>query len=235
MRRLFLTWLALCGLVYGAAYADDMSLLGVGTTKTVASGGATTTFDPANLGASITLSSGNLKAAGSASSTGQARSVTSHSTGKFCSEYTVTTYSSNNVQTGVAVGGATLNSTFLGFDSTNSAGDFNTATAAYLNGSSIGSVTTYTQTDIRSVAVDLGAQLIWFRTVTGGVTLGNWNNSGTAHPATGTGGLSLSGIAAGPYFAAIVIQDVNVMTANFNTATTVGCDAATVAAGFGNW
>ena len=44
MRRLLLTWLALCGLVYGVAYADDMSLLGVGTTKTAAvvSGGCST-------------------------------------------------------------------------------------------------------------------------------------------------------------------------------------------------
>ena len=40
MRRLLITWFALCGLLFAAhSFADDMTLLGVGTTKTVASGG----------------------------------------------------------------------------------------------------------------------------------------------------------------------------------------------------
>ena len=38
-----------------------------------------------------------------------------------------------------------------------------------------------------SIAVDLDNLLIWFRTTTG-----NWNNSGTANPATGVGGISLA-------------------------------------------
>jgi hypothetical protein len=37
------------------------------------------------------------------------------------------------------------------------------------------------------VAVDLDARLIWFRT-----NGGNWNNSGTANPATGAGGLDMN-------------------------------------------
>lgn len=36
------------------------------------------------------------------------------------------------------------------------------------------------------VAIDLGAKLVWYRSTANS----NWNNSGTANPATGTGGLS---------------------------------------------
>ena len=50
-------------------------------------------------------------------------------------------------------------------------------------------------TYVYSMAVDLGANLIWFR-----VTGGNWNNSGTANPATGTGGVNISAIATNSLF-----------------------------------
>ena len=39
--------------------------------------------------------------------------------------------------------------------------------------------------------------LAWFKVLSG---TSNWNNSGTANPGTGTGGLDVSGLAGGPYF-----------------------------------
>ena len=44
--------------------------------------------------------------------------------------------------------------------------------------------------DVIGIALDVGAQLAWFRVAPSG----NWNGSGTANPATGTGGLSLASI-----------------------------------------
>jgi hypothetical protein len=44
--------------------------------------------------------------------------------------------------------------------------------------------------DIIGIALDLGARLIWFRVAPSG----NWNGSGTANPATGTGGVSIAGL-----------------------------------------
>jgi hypothetical protein len=64
------------------------------------------------------------------------------------------------------------------------------------------------------------------------VDAGNWNNSGTANPAIGAGGISISSLNAGPYFAAISQHDTTeVSTANFGATAY----AETVPAGFGNW
>jgi hypothetical protein len=48
------------------------------------------------------------------------------------------------------------------------------------------------------MAVDRANNLIWFA-----LESGDWNGSGTADPATGTGGLSISGLPAGDLFAAV--------------------------------
>lgn len=51
----------------------------------------------------------------------------------------------------------------------------------------IATVAGWTANDVISVAVDIDNNLIWFRT-----NAGNWNNSGSANPATGAGGIDLS-------------------------------------------
>lgn len=51
----------------------------------------------------------------------------------------------------------------------------------------VATIQTWTTADRLSFAVDMDLQLIWFRT-----NAGNWNNSGGADPATGTGGIALS-------------------------------------------
>ena len=52
--------------------------------------------------------------------------------------------------------------------------------------------------DVIGVAINFTTKNVWFRDGTG-----NWNNSGTANPATAVGGQSFSALNAGPYFAAI--------------------------------
>jgi len=79
------------------------------------------------------------------------------------------------------------------------------------------------------VALDASAGLIWFR-----VNGGNWNNSGTANPATGVGGLNVAGgTFAPPYFPKWTGGG------NLNDACTVNFGgsayAFSVPAGFGNW
>jgi hypothetical protein len=60
------------------------------------------------------------------------------------------------------------------------------------------------------------------------VDAGNWNNSRT----TGAGGISISSLNAGPYFAAISQHNTTeVITANFGATAY----AQSVPAGFGNW
>lgn len=46
----------------------------------------------------------------------------------------------------------------------------------------------YGDGDVIGIAVDFNAQLVWFR-----VNSGNWNNNGSANPATGTAGFDYSG------------------------------------------
>jgi hypothetical protein len=64
------------------------------------------------------------------------------------------------------------------------------------------------------VAYDGPNAKMWFQT-----NGGNWNNDviGNQNPATNTGGLDVSGLAAGPYYAAATLYNQNdALTANFN-------------------
>jgi hypothetical protein len=68
-------------------------------------------------------------------------------------------------------------------------------------------IETWTAGSVVDVAVDLGGAVIWFR-----VSGGNWNNSGTANPATGTGGVSLStmtGVGSTAYYPAATWEITN--------------------------
>lgn len=74
----------------------------------------------------------------------------------------------------------------------------------WVNNNSITTIQTYTTGDVISVAVDLVNELVWFRK-----NGGNWNNSGTANPATGAGGISIpNGAALGGIFPAVGVYAV---------------------------
>jgi hypothetical protein len=161
----------------------------------------TTTFDPANTAPNIALSGGNLTGGATASNlNGQStRSTTSHgSSDKVYLEWAGTLINATHPGTsGFGICNASLpnNNAFPG-DANNDGIEVYDDGEVFFNGSMIATFGTAVTGYIIGMAIDFGAQLIWWR-----VQGGNWNNSGTANPATGVGGISFSGINAGPYFA----------------------------------
>jgi hypothetical protein len=136
----------------------------------------------------------------SQSSACKVRAVTGRSTGKYYFEGITLHGSATAMYFGICESTATL-STITNSSSSAIAGvtigtgaiRHNNSTFATLTNSGLGSLV--------CIAVDLDARLFWAR-----IGDGNWNNDGSANPATGTGGLTLAGtLASGtvmPYFAA---------------------------------
>lgn len=239
MRRLALSWLIICAVIF-CAWQASAQLVGEGVFKHPgAAAPSTTTFDPSNKGTIFTLSGGNLIATQNLiSNTGQAalaRSITSHSSGKYYNEFTPSGGVWSQIYTasfGITNATSSLN-VKLGAD-TNSGvlyqGDGSTYTF-FINNASVGPVQPqWFSGNVLGMASDFTNLLWWYR-----IGAGNWNNSGTANPATGAGGLSLSTLAAGPYYAAVAVIDTGspglVWTANFGGSAY----ANTAPAGFGNW
>lgn len=190
---------------------------------------ASSTWNPADKNAGISLTGGNLIATRASSSPANAevvRATSSKSSGKSYWECTPSgTTGLGNVSIGLAVAGASL-AAAIGID-TNGVGYFDGGNVR-MNTTAIGNAGSYTTADVIGIAIDLGAQLIWFRK-NGGV----WNNSGANNPSTGVGGFSYSGITAGALFPAISLN-VSVPTsgtANFG-ASAFGASAP---AGFSAW
>lgn len=72
----------------------------------------------------------------------------------------------------------------------------------------------YVAGNVMTIAIDFTAQLIWTRNSTTNPT--KWNNSGTANPATGTGGISFAFMAgATQYFATLTNNPGDTTTVNF--------------------
>jgi hypothetical protein len=127
------------------------------------------------------------------------RSNTSHSTGKFYAEFGMWVLSN---QSGVGIGNASAVPASWGGIAGNSPGPASNGAGIFQNENGTIWVDEVQQTNsydlalqggvIVSVAVDLNANLIWFR------QNGNyWNGIAGANPATGAGGYDISGIAGG--------------------------------------
>ena len=96
-----------------------------------------------------------------------------------------------------------------------------------INGSQVAGIQGWQHGDVLSFAVDLDNKKIWFRT-----NGGNWNNNASNNPATNTGGIDISGLAAGPYFAfGQAFAPLDSLTADFGDSPY----ANTVPSGFSNW
>lgn len=179
-----------------------------------------TTFDSSNT-TNGTLSGGNLTV--TATGSGGTRTVASKSTGKYYWE--IPSLSGNSFP--AAANSSWLTSTTAGSDANSMR--WNPNGQVVTNGSGAATWATYTRgsSDVLSFAVDLGAGLIWGR-----VNGGNWNNSGTADPASATGGFTIP-FSGALFAAATYITSGDVLTANFGATALTYSVPSGFTAGFG--
>jgi hypothetical protein len=209
------------GMAYAAAIDATVTAIDA-PDGTVTAAPTTTTWNPADKTASMTLTGGNLIATNTGGATSVVRSVAGQSSGKFYFEIT------NNAGGGSTWFGIANSSVPLTSWVSNATGGaaLHVGGAIYVNFNGTGiSFASVPNASVISIAVDLVNQRIWFR-----VSGGNWNNSGTANPATNTGGIDISsvftGVAAYACYAAGNIN--NNGTANFGATSF----AYTVPSGF---
>lgn len=156
------------------------------------------TWDPANKGADLTLSNGNLTVTSSGLHPESVRATTSLSTGVRVVRHV---YNS-----GTTIFPGFVNSTFsiistvtvIGSEANGVAYSASNGIVSY-NGATLATLATAAPGDLIDVAIDMANKAIWVR-----INSGNWNGSGTANPATNTGGLSISAMT-GPFFPAVTM------------------------------
>lgn len=173
-----------------------------------------TTWDSSKKSANITLSGGNLTATNSdAINYNSVGSIASFTTGaKRYWEITIGGAFTSGAN-GFGFGNASFTWTpasgtiYLGHS--NSAGFWNDG--VYIGTSLVLSWSSgFTSSSVIGIAVDFNNTRAWWR-----VGAGNWNNSGTANPATNTGGVDISSVT-GALFAGWTSYGVSdVVTANF--------------------
>ena len=187
-----------------------------------------TTWNPADNSAGITLSGGNLVAQTSSGSNQAVRSNNSRTSGKLYAEYAVSNV--NGVPyVGIADGTATLSNLANAYSNAVVAGGASSSGAIVRNGSFIVTgIGVAGNGDKICVAVDLGNKRFWAR-----LNGGNWNNSGTADPASNVGGVDTSSIdySAGAFACLIHTFTPTIVTANFGATAF----SFTVPSGFTGW
>ncbi len=170
--------------------------------------GPAATFDPSFVNANVTLDVSNLIVTGvSAPANTSARSTVSVSAGKFFCEFSINNKAS---QSGVGVCNASQGTGTSLAASLNAIGYMADGTVK-INSSTVSTLLSFTTGDIVDMAVDFDNSTIWFRKNNGA-----WNNSGTANPGGNVGGISLSTLNAGPYFAAVEVVGTDRITAAFH-------------------
>jgi hypothetical protein len=192
------------------------------------------TWDTGRKGANITLSGGNLTAALSTNTfyANLFGNGSGKSSGKYYFEVTLTAVNLDGQGVGFGDGTVTTNE-LIGSQTTSVTWKFSNGEIRRAN--PLTTIYTAAAGDIVAVAVDFDAKLIWYRKKTGGTT-NNWNNSGTANPATGVGGIDVTaGIGdpfTGPFWPMFTMEITgDNITANFGGSAY----AMTAPSGFGNW
>lgn len=207
------------GLAYDAAINEAAT---AADTQNAALQPAFTTFNPVDL-VNTTLTNGDLTATNPAA-TGGVRGTASHTSGKNYWEYKIIAISSNSLSVGVALASANLSG-----GTTTGVAIVNRLGGIFVNNTSTGvSLGTRAVNDVIGVAVDFTAGLIWFRVAPSGL----WNNSGTADPATGTGGISISALSGALYPVYINGQAADAVTANFGASGFTGSVPSGFTSGF---
>jgi hypothetical protein len=185
-----------------------------------------TTWNPSDTSPGTTLSDLNLIVTGNPpSSDTLTRSTTTQSSGLYYFELTSISGSGPDSGGGIANGSASA-ATF-GSNATDGAAVFQSGniwitgsyTGMHIGGLSSGAIV--------GVAVNLNTSNIWFRNGASG----QWNGSSTADPASGTGGLSISGVS-GPYYIAASISNGSSMSWTVAPGTNF---AGAVPSGYSAW
>jgi hypothetical protein len=178
------------------AQDDEMAMLGVDQGAVASGGSSFSTWDPNNAGANITLSADKLTATAGATGWQSVRNTLSHSSGKWYFEFScaATTPFAEWMIIGIGNASASMNN-WVGVDA-NGWSWFNNNGHVQNNNTTVLSGDTWPAASgtAHSVAVDLTNNALWFYEP----SQARWNASGTANPATNTGGISIS---AGTYFA----------------------------------
>lgn len=198
---------------------------------------AVTTLDPAHVYRG-TLTNGNLTITASAAA-GLSWSTTAHATGKWHTEVTLGGVATQGNQ-GFGIGTSNADmSAGIGTDvaGTSLANYTGTETGAFsiniyaLNTSKVNATAGGAgPNDTMAIEIDFDAQLLWYRAS----YASQWNNSGTANPATGVGGISFAAwLTKGPayYFGLNPFVSGYVQTANFGATAF----AVTPSSGFNAW
>ena len=185
---------------------------------------AYTTLNQSDKSGTVALSNGNLTAAFSGTNVfAGVRAVNSASSGKYYFEAKADIKSSF-MMAGLAKSTHTFSSG-AGLDANLSVAYWATA-GVYLNNTDILPIPAASQGDVICIAVDLDARKLWVR-----INGGNWNNSGTANPATDVGSMNISSLTGALYPLAGFYTNGNQWTFNF------GASAYTYSkpSGFSDW
>lgn len=187
------------------------------------------TWDPANKSSILDLSGGNLTVTSNAAGTNgngyHVRATTSKSSGKWHWEVDFGTLECN---IGFANSSFVLDNTYMGQGDGHSFGLYANGDVTIVNANTALGATAPASATV-AVEIDIDAELVWFA-----INGDNWNNSGGADPAAGTGGISFAAAQSGPWFPLVYAYPVGVgeaATANF---TSVGV-SKTISSGFSAW
>jgi hypothetical protein len=191
-------------------------------------GQAATTWNPADKSAIITLSGGNLVVGTTGGTDAAVRSIKSQTATKIYYEITWATNSFGaDTSCGICTGAASLT---MGANSIGACLIYANGGQMWFNGTDLATlIGTAAVNDVYCMAIDLVNQRFWARR-----NGGNWNNSGTANPATNTGGVNISALfAATNAFAVVTANQIlnPLATANFGATAF----AQTMPAGFSAW
>jgi hypothetical protein len=136
-------------------------------------------FDPATT-LNVTLSNSNLTAAhANATTNSGVRGIAPKSAGKYYCEYRVDVFGSDKLGLITAAGSYATSAAFASVVMSNG--------NANVFGTTSPNIGSFVVGNVLCVAVDFDAGLMWFRK-----NANNWNNSGTANPATGVGGTAFT-------------------------------------------
>jgi len=186
----------------------------------------TVTLNPSDTTADITLSNGNLTATFTKSVYPAAvRATVGFSTGKLYFEWQLGGALPSNCNAGFASASESLIGVGGSANSVHANTEYN---QVQFNNTTLGGwLVSSSSGDWCACAIDIDNALIWYKELGSG---GNWNNSGTANPATGSGGFSVAGLTNLPWYPELdfYAQGNSISTVNFGATAFSG----TIPSGF---